>query len=68
MKQQLGGEIESRGIDNISLIGPAPAFIHRLRGRFRWQLILRGSALASFLAPLPMPPGWTIDIDPVGLV
>jgi primosomal protein N' (replication factor Y) len=67
MKQRLSGEIESRGIDNVSLIGPAPAFIHRLRGRFRWQLILRGSELASFLALIPMPPGWTIDIDPVGL-
>jgi primosomal protein N' (replication factor Y) len=68
MKQRLSGEIESRGIDNVSLIGPAPAFIHRLRGRFRWQLILRGSELSSFLEPIPMPPGWTIDIDPVGLV
>jgi len=68
MKQRLTDEIESQGIDNISLIGPAPAFIHRLRGRFRWQLILRGAALSSFLAPIPMPPGWTIDIDPVGLI
>jgi primosomal protein N' (replication factor Y) len=68
MKQRLTEEIESQGIDNISLIGPAPAFIHRLRGRFRWQLILRGAALSSFLAPIALPPGWTIDIDLVGLV
>ncbi|MBN1863146.1 MAG: primosomal protein N' [Dehalococcoidales bacterium] len=67
MKQRLTEEIDSQGLDNISLIGPAPAFIHRLRGRFRWQLILRGSGLSSFLAAIPIPPGWTIDIDPVGL-
>ncbi len=68
MKQGLSQEIESQGIADIELIGPAPAFIHRLRGRFRWQLILRGSELSAFLSPIPFPQGWTVDIDPVGLV
>ena len=68
MKRSLSQEIESQGIAGIELIGPAPAFIHRLRGRFRWQLILRGSELSAFLSPLPLPQGWTVDIDPVGLV
>jgi primosomal protein N' (replication factor Y) len=68
MKRFLEQEIAAKGISGIELIGPAPAFIHRLRGRFRWQLILRGSELPAFLAPLPLPPGWTVDIDPVGLV
>ncbi|MBN1643231.1 MAG: primosomal protein N' [Dehalococcoidales bacterium] len=58
---------ESRGASGMSLVGPAPAFIHRLRGRYRWQIILRGSDLSSFLAGCPFPQGWTIDIDPVGL-
>jgi primosomal protein N' (replication factor Y) len=67
MKQLLIEEIESRGIDDLSIIGLAPAFIHRLRGRFRWQLILRGSEPSAFLSQMPIPQGWTIDIDPVGL-
>lgn len=67
MRQRLSEAIASQGIDNLSLIGPAPAFIHRLRGRFRWQLILRGAEPAAFLSPIPMPPGWVVDIDPVGL-
>jgi primosomal protein N' (replication factor Y) len=67
MRQRLSEAIASQGIDNLSLIGPAPAFIHRLRGRFRWQLILRGAEPATFLSPIPMPPGWVVDIDPVGL-
>ncbi|MFC1909038.1 primosomal protein N', partial [Chloroflexota bacterium] len=61
-------ERDSRGIDDITLIGPAPAFIHRLRGRFRWQLILRGSKLSEFLSPVPFPRGWIIDIDPMSVV
>jgi len=67
MRQRLSEEIESQGIDNLSLIGPAPAFIHKLRGRFRWQLILRGTEPSAFLSQIPIPPGWVVDIDPLGL-
>ncbi len=68
MKRLLAAEVESRGIDDLTLIGPAPAFMPRLRGRFRWQLILRGSEPSALLSQVTLPPGWTIDIDPVGLV
>jgi primosomal protein N' (replication factor Y) len=67
MKRFLIEEKDSKGIADLNIIGPAPAFIHRLRGRFRWQLILRGSDLSAFLSPLPVPQGWAVDIDPVGL-
>jgi primosomal protein N' (replication factor Y) len=68
MQRVISTEKDARGIADLSLIGPAPAFIHRLRGRFRWQIILRGSGLDSFLSSIPIPQGWTVDIDPVGLV
>ncbi|MFC1592748.1 primosomal protein N' [Candidatus Omnitrophota bacterium] len=67
MKHLLIEKRDSRGMADISLVGPAPAFIHKLRGRFRWQLILRGSGLSTFLSSIPVPRGWTVDIDPVGL-
>ncbi|MFC2069964.1 primosomal protein N' [Chloroflexota bacterium] len=67
MSRTISEEVESRGIAGISIIGPAPAFIHRLRGRFRWQIFLRGSDLSDFLSQIPVPQGWTIDVDPVGL-
>ena len=68
MKCLLIEERDSKGIADLSLIGPAPAFIHRLRGRFRWQLILRGSEPSAFLSQVPVPHGWTVDIDPVSLI
>jgi len=68
MQRVISTEKDSRGIADLSIIGPAPAFIHRLRGRFRWQLTLRGSDLAPFLSTITFPQGWTVDIDPVGLV
>jgi len=67
IKRLIVVERDSRGIAALSLIGPAPVFIHRLRGRFRWQLILRGSELSAFLSSIPIPKGWMMDIDPVGL-
>ena len=68
MKALLTGEINARGIAGISLIGPAPAYIHRRRGRYRWQLLIRGTDLTALLSPINITPGWTIDIDPVSLV
>ncbi len=67
VKSLLIEEQAARGIAGLSLIGPAPAFMHRLRGKFRWQLILRGNNLSAFLAPVPLPQGWSVDIEPVGL-
>ncbi len=68
MRKALLAEIESKGLAGYSLIGPAPAFIHRLRGRFRWQLILRAGDPAVLLSDKRFPTGWTLDIDPVGLI
>ncbi len=68
MKTQLITERDAKGIADLNLIGPAPAFIHRLRGRFRWQIILRGTDLPTFLSPISLPQGWTVDIDPVSLL
>lgn len=67
IKNMLALEIESQGITDISLIGPSPAFMQRLRGRYRWQIILRGSNPVSFISPLPIPRGWIIDVDPLGI-
>ena len=68
MRGRLIEERDAKGIAELNLIGPAPAFFHRLRGRFRWQIILRGTELPAFLSPIPFPQGWTIDIDPVTLL
>ncbi|MDO9334718.1 MAG: primosomal protein N' [Dehalococcoidales bacterium] len=60
-------ERDRLGLAGIELIGPAPAYIHRLRGRYRWKLIIRGMELSPFLSRIPLPSGWTVDIDPIGL-
>jgi primosomal protein N' (replication factor Y) len=46
------------------IIGPAPAFFHRQRNRFRWHLLLRAQNPDPLLDALRIPPGWALDIDP----
>jgi primosomal protein N' (replication factor Y) len=64
----LDDEIARQGIADIQVIGPAPCFAERTRGRFRWALLLRGDRFARVLDRLELPAGWTIDVDPVSLL
>jgi primosomal protein N' (replication factor Y) len=56
------------GMIDFNIIGPVPAFAFRARGRYRWQLFLRGPDSTRMLSRLTLPRGWTIDADPVGIV
>jgi primosomal protein N' (replication factor Y) len=53
------------GIDGIRVMGPAPAFIHRLRGEYRWQVTLKGDGLQRARHLAPRGKGWSYDVDPV---
>ncbi len=46
-------------------MGPSPAYIARLRGRYRWQVLVRGRHPAELLAEVSLPQNWVLDIDPV---
>jgi primosomal protein N' (replication factor Y) len=67
----LAYRIEQDSFSSISLIGPAPAFLRRLHGRWRWQILLRAgrpSDLEAALTQLELPPGWRLDIDPLDVL
>ena len=55
----------AQGLTGIEIVGPAPGMPSRLRGRFRWHLVLRGPDLQRFLEGTSFPPGTTVDVDPV---
>ena len=52
------------GIDGIRVMGPSPAFIHRLRGEYRWQVTLKGDGLERARHLAPRGKGWSFDVDP----
>ena len=61
--ERLSGRLEDG--DGLDVLGPTPAFLHRLRGQFRWQLTVRGPAIERAFPHLPRDRGWSIDVDPV---
>lgn len=48
------------------ILGPTPAYIARIKQKFRWHIILKGHNLQKFLDVVPV--GWTIDVDPYSLL
>src|SRR3990167_3008023 len=57
----------ANGAGGPQLLGPAPCFVARERGMYRWHLIALGTE--PELEPLLALPhrGWTVDADPVEL-
>jgi primosomal protein N' (replication factor Y) len=51
----------------VSVLGPAPAYIARRAGRWRWNVILRGDRPVEILGDPPGAP-WSVDVDPDSLL
>ena len=67
LADELRRERDASGHSGIDILGPTPAYPPRLRGHYRWHVILRGSDPRALLDAVPIPPTWTTDIDPVSL-
>ena len=78
LRRTADGIAKTRGYD-VAILGPAPAVIWKLKGRFRWQMLLKGrttSAVHALVRELKddfkrkKTPGitLTIDMDPVTTV
>src|SRR5207248_2464043 len=48
----------------IDVLGPAPCFVHKVRGRYRWQVLVRAGSVEPALEGFNPGPGWTLDVDP----
>ena len=74
--ERLAGILQERGVPPLSFEGPAPAPLYRLKGRYRWQLLAKGSDpetlhrwIRDTLALLPSSDQTKVqvDVDPVDL-
>ncbi|MEO8289187.1 MAG: primosomal protein N' [Chloroflexota bacterium] len=52
----------------IDVLGPAPCFVHKIRNRYRWQILLRGDDLSPLLDGFTPGQGWSLDVDPMSLL
>ena len=69
LAERLREALAREGLPPTDLIGPAPAFFMRIRGRYRWQILLRHADPPAFLRRGGgVPPGWQVDVDPVDVL
>jgi len=67
MAGQLQGWIAQQERRATSLIGPVPCFFSRVRGEYRWQIIVRGPDPAGLLGGKDLR-DWRVEVDPVSLL
>lgn len=60
--------IAQRGLPALDVIGPVPAFFRRVRGEYRYQIIVRGIDPHALLAEMTLPFGWRVEVDPVSML
>ena len=67
LSENLRMERDAWGYGDTEVLGPTPGYPPRLRGRYRWQLVIRGAEPRRLLDRVTVPHGWTVDIDPVSV-
>jgi primosomal protein N' (replication factor Y) len=62
-------EFDAADTGNLTdVLGPAPCFVHKIRNRYRWQILLRGDDLSPVLQGLHLGAGWSLDVDPISVL
>jgi len=55
------------GVPDVEVLGPTPPQVARVRGRYRWALLIKGTDPSALVRDVDLPPGWVIDVDPVSV-
>jgi primosomal protein N' (replication factor Y) len=63
MAERLASAAASAEGLHVAVLGPAPAYVARRAGRWRWNVVLRGDRPLELLGAAPGAP-WSVDVDP----
>ncbi len=64
---RLKSRIEAQGRTQTTPVGPVPCFFAKLRGEYRWQIVLRGPNPVEVLQDQRFD-GWRVEVDPISLL
>ena len=65
LSERLTRNAERQARSDVAVVGPTPCQPERVRGRYRWRLLLRGRQLWQFLRDEPIPRNCRVEIDPI---
>ncbi len=68
MHRTLEHHIARLGLPEVALGGPVPCFVTRVRGGYRWHIVVRAPRPQDLLRHVSFPLGWQVDVDPVSLL
>ncbi len=68
LHRELERRIAEMGLVGVSLIGPAPCFLGRVKGKYRWHIVIRARDPQALLLDIHLSPEWEIDVDPLHLL
>ena len=60
----LGGWIKNEGYRGTHLVGPVPAYFSKLRGEYRWQILIKGPNPIDLIRDHPPGPDWIVEVNP----
>ena len=64
----LKGWIDHEGYRSTRLVGPTPPYFARIRGEYRWQLLIKGPDPLKLVRDHPPGANWTVEVNPPTLL
>lgn len=64
----LKGWIKTEGYRATRLVGPVPPYFTRIRGKTRWQILLKGPYPIDLVRDHPPGPDWIIEVNPPAIL
>jgi primosomal protein N' (replication factor Y) len=68
LARRINEEIARQGVKDAGVIGPASAFLERVRKKHRWHVLLRAPKVQPILDELGPLRGWIVDVDPISML
>ncbi len=69
LSSKLTGWLKESGSSRTEIIGPTPCFYEKIRGHYRWQIIVRGGDMLPVFQKhrMELVP-WRVEVDPLNLL
>ncbi len=64
----LAGWIKQEGYRSTRLVGPTPPYFSKIRGEYRWQLLVKGPNPIKLVRDHHPGPGWIIEVNPPAIL